>query len=229
LTVSTTVSRSTSRKSDTYHPNPAPSLPSPAVATRTTPAKPTVHPSSNPRPVNASSSSSRRNVVPNPVAMSVSHGGPSADGPRAKPISIPQSNSFPPSQQYPVSPRTSRQTTAVTSSPDPHSHPTPAPGPASALSVYQVAHRYIMPNLAALALEHIMSTITPQSSFALLLATSLWDELHTLIEDFVVERWDDVSASTEFEQCCKEVAAGEWGSDGGKTLMSVFRRLRSPS
>jgi len=39
-----------------------------------------------------------------------------------------------------------------------------------------------MPNLAALALEHIMSTITPQSSFALLLATSSWDELHSLVE-----------------------------------------------
>jgi len=86
-----------------------------------------------------------------------------------------------------------------------------------------------MPHLAALALEHIMSTITPQSSFASLLATSLWEELRSLIEDYVVERWDEVSACMEFEQCCKEVAAGEWGPDGGKTLMSVFRRLRSPA
>jgi len=39
-----------------------------------------------------------------------------------------------------------------------------------------------MPHLAALALEHIMSTITPHSSFALLLATSLWEELRSLIE-----------------------------------------------
>lgn len=53
--------------------------------------------------------------------------------------------------------------------------------------MYQVAHRYSMPGLAALALEHMMSTITPQSSFALLLATSTWDELHTLVEvSFVV-------------------------------------------
>jgi hypothetical protein len=83
-----------------------------------------------------------------------------------------------------------------------------------------------MPHLAALALEHIMSTITPQSSFALLLATSLWEELHGLVEvcfnaiqhiffkalfvqDYVVERWDEVLTSIEFEQCCKEVAAGE--------------------
>jgi len=85
-----------------------------------------------------------------------------------------------------------------------------------------------MPSLAALALDHIMSTITPESAFALLLATSVWDELHTLIQDYVVDNWTEVSESGEFEQCCKEVAAGEWGPEGGKTLMSVFRRLKSP-
>jgi len=86
-----------------------------------------------------------------------------------------------------------------------------------------------MPALATLALEHMMNTITPQSSFALLLATSVWDELRMLVEDYVVDKWEEVSVSDEFEQCCQEVAAGEWGSDGGKTLMSIFRRLRSPN
>ena len=61
-------------------------------------------------------------------------------------------------------------------------HPTPPPQPASALSMYQIAHRYAMPGLGALALEHIVSTITPQSSFPVLLASSTWDELHSLIE-----------------------------------------------
>lgn len=28
-------------------------------------------------------------------------------------------------------------------------------------------------------------------------------------QDFVVEKWDEVSVCPEFEQCCKEVAAGE--------------------
>jgi len=74
-----------------------------------------------------------------------------------------------------------------------------------------------------------MSTITPQSSFPLLLATSVWVELRSLVEDFVVERWDEVSMSDEFEQCCQEVAAGEWGVEGGKTLTALFRRLRSPN
>lgn len=65
---------------------------------------------------------------------------------------------------------------------DPHAHPTAAPAPASALCMYQVAHRYGMPGLASLALEHIVSTITPRSSFAVLLAASTWDELRLLIE-----------------------------------------------
>lgn len=76
----------------------------------------------------------------------------------------------------PLSPRQQR------TRPDPHPHPTPPPPPASALSMYQVAHRYAMPGLAALAMEHIMSTITPQASFAVLLATAAWDELHSLVE-----------------------------------------------
>lgn len=81
-------------------------------------------------------------------------------------------------------PRQQRQRShpSPVSSPDPHPHPTPPPPPASALSMYQIAHRYGMPGLAALAMEHIMSTITPQVSFAALLATAAWDELHSLVE-----------------------------------------------
>ncbi|CAE6449682.1 unnamed protein product [Rhizoctonia solani] len=113
--------------------------------------------------------------------------------------------------------------------PDPHVHPTPAPSPASALAVYQTAHRYELPGLAQLALNHILETITPQRAFALLLATRVWDELHALIEDYVVNTWDEVSRSDEFETCCREIAAGEWGMEGGMTLTELFRRLQSPS
>jgi hypothetical protein len=60
-----------------------------------------------------------------------------------------------------------------------------------------------------LALNHILETITPRRAFALLLATRVWDELHTLIEDYVVNAWDEVSRSEEFETCCREIAAGE--------------------
>jgi hypothetical protein len=101
---------------------------------------------------------------------------------RTKPVPVPvtSTNYSAARPGYPISPRAGRQNQVST--PDPHSHPTPAPRPASALSMYQVAHRYSMPALANLALEHMMITITPQSSFALLLATSLWDELHMLVE-----------------------------------------------
>ena len=64
-----------------------------------------------------------------------------------------------------------------------------------------------------------------------------------------MDKWEEVSVSDEFEQCCQEVASGEyvscgdslrkfltmailpfrWGPEGGKTLMALFRRLRSPS
>ncbi|KAJ7582514.1 hypothetical protein C8J56DRAFT_954961 [Mycena floridula] len=131
------------------------------------------------------------------------------------PLSIPHSTHFSNSQR--------RKT------PDPHFHPTPAPAPCSALSMYHLAHRYAMPALSSLALEHIMSTITPESSFSLLLAASAWEEIHSMVEDYIVEKWDEVGVSDEFERCCQEVASGEWGPEGGTTLMKLFRRLRSPN
>lgn len=175
------VSRSTSN-SDVYHQSSV-SRVSPNVTgtgTRATPSKSTINSSSTPRQTNPSAP---RRAAPstssNPVTMSV---GTSSSIPRAKHVSIAtQSSNLPAATHYPVSPRSNRHP-GNTSSPDPHLHPTATPGPASALSMYQVAHRYSLPNLASLSLEHIMSTITPQSSFALLLATSVWEELYTLVE-----------------------------------------------
>ena len=182
MPVSSAVSGSTSN-SDVYHQNTV-SRVSPNVTsagTRTSPSKSTINSSSTPRQTNPTSS---RRAAPsassNPVTMSISG---SSNIPRAKHISIAtESNNLPAATHYPVSPRSSRHPGNTSSTSDPHPHPTPSPGPASALSMYQVAHRYAMPNLASLSLEYIMSTITPKSSFALLLATSVWDELYTLIE-----------------------------------------------
>ncbi|KAH9482784.1 hypothetical protein JR316_0004884 [Psilocybe cubensis] len=233
LPVSSSISRSTSRKSDTYHPNSVSitnviSSQVSANSSRTNPTKSNPVSSNTSRPLNTSTP--RKPVATSGTNhLSINASGRSSTLSGSKPLTISPSSNFSSTNQYSTSPRSSRKPGVISTSPDPHPHPTPAPRPASALSIYQIAHRYSMPNLATLALEHIMSTISPESSFALLLATSLWDELHSIIEDFVVERWDEVSASLEFEQCCKEVAAGEWGPDGGKTLMSVFRRLRSPS
>lgn len=120
---------------------------------------------------------SSRQPTTTPRRSNVNPAGPASTTSRSKPVPIPVSTSgYSPSSHYPVSPRPAR------SAPDPHPHPTPAPPPASALAMYQIAHRYSMRNLALLALEHIMSTLTPESCFAVLLASYTWDELHSLVE-----------------------------------------------
>ncbi|TDL29223.1 hypothetical protein BD410DRAFT_709231 [Rickenella mellea] len=184
--------------------------------------RPSQGPSTSSRRAPSSSASSSKSTAVN-SASPVTRTGPPPPPPI--PRSQPTSNY---GMAHSLSPRQPRQL-AIPPTPDPHPHPTPAPNPASALCVYQVAHRYQMPGLASLALEHIMNTISPKSSFPLLLASTVWDELHMLVEDYVVEHWDEVSASDDFDKCCQEVAAGEWGLDGGKTLVMLFRRLRSPT
>jgi len=175
LPVSSAVSHSTSAKSETYHPNVSTNMVT-VGSSKPSPSKTTIPP--NPSR-HASSSSGRRTSAPNTsssVTLSVTTG--SSSIPRAKPLPNLAQPNFPSAAHYPVSPRSGRPSLT----PDPHPHPTLVPAPASALAIYQTAHRYVMPHLAALALEHIMSTINPHSSFALLLATSLWEELRSLIE-----------------------------------------------
>lgn len=124
------------------------------------------------------STSRRPAITTGPVIV------PPHSGTKPVPVTLPAST-FPNSSHYPISPHAQRQhlhASSVANTIDPHPHPTQAPLPASALSMYQVAHRYAIPALASLALEHLMTTITPQSSFPLLLATSVWDELRSLVE-----------------------------------------------
>jgi hypothetical protein len=121
---------------------------------------------------------SRRSVVPDSSSITIPVSSPAhtSSGHTTQTISIG-------SPHYANSPQRPRlRTSAAPSSEDPHAHPTSTPPPASALSVYQIAHRYELPGLATLALEHMMVTITPQSCFALLLASVVWDELHSLVE-----------------------------------------------
>ena len=163
------------------------------ASNRAAPRSPTTSKSSRPPP-----SPTRRTTAGPPstapgqtLAVPMSGGSSSSSSPSparsAKSVPMPpplstaaSSPSFPSSPHYPMSPHQRQRTKA--SSTDPHPHPTPSPQPASALAMYQVAHRYGMPGLASLSLEHMMSTITPQSSFALLLASSIWEELHALVE-----------------------------------------------
>jgi hypothetical protein len=156
----------------------------------TTPTSSSVRPS----PVSKSLHSSKTTTASTSTARQLNNTGPrrsatttipstsALSSSQPVPITLSTSN-FPASSHYPISPRTQRpHPSSAANTIDPHLHPTPPPNPASALSMYQVAHRYAMPGLASLALEHMMSTITPQSSFPLLLATSLWDELRLLVE-----------------------------------------------
>ncbi|SPO31875.1 uncharacterized protein UTRI_06712 [Ustilago trichophora] len=111
---------------------------------------------------------------------------------------------------------------------DPHLHPTSHPGPASALSIFKLSHRYHMQDLSRLASLHITATLTPQSAFAMLLATSMYTELHARIKTYVYQHWHLVSHTSEFERCCDEVSVGMWGSDAGKTMRAFVRSLVSP-
>lgn len=165
--------------------------------TSATPTSPTARPQPGSRSVSStkpgSSSAARQTGVPvsrrPPTGNTASTSRVPMTAPHSntKPASITLSTSnFPASSHYPISPHAQRQhfhpSSSVTNTIDPHPHPTPPPQPASALAMYQLAHRYHIPSLAALALDHMMSTITPQSSFPLLLATSVWDELRMLVE-----------------------------------------------
>ena len=161
----------------------------------TTPTSPTSRSQPSAKPISSTKpgfSTSRQVVAPvsrrPPTGSATSTSRVSLTSPHSNtkpaPGSLSTSN-FPASSHYSTSPHTQRQhfhPSSVTNTLDPHPHPTPPPQPASALAMYQVAHRYHIPGLAALALDHMMSTITPQSSFPLLLATSVWDELRGLIE-----------------------------------------------
>ena len=174
----TDVSRSTSRASETFRQSAMT-----AVVNTTTSGTAMVK-------VSPSSSSSAHQRSRRPMSststLPVSVGGsssPSRSKPEPPGLSTNRYATAAPPKHYPISPRTSRsQQPPLISALDPHPHPAPQPPPASALSMYQVAHRYTMPGLADLALEHMMATMTPQSSFSLLLATATWDELHILVQ-----------------------------------------------
>lgn len=124
------------------------------------------------------------------VNLSVPGGAPAPTSPRSNKSPLPPistSGTFPPGAppHFPLSPHTPRKpgrSRPPGSQADPHPHPTQPPPPASALAMYAVAHRYGMPGLSALSLEHMMATIMPERSFALLLASATWDEVHALVE-----------------------------------------------
>lgn len=170
----------------------------PAGNTSRTPIRPQAAQKAGPpvRQPNAgtnTTTTARRSINNNPAINSPSSSMRSPTAVKHMPIPLTISANppvnYPPSppRGYPLSPagrhpRQSSNQNQIISSPDPHLHPTPHPPPASALAMYHVAHRYAMPTLSGLALEHMMNTISPETSFALLLASTAWEELRNLVE-----------------------------------------------
>ncbi|KAL7415644.1 hypothetical protein BDY24DRAFT_265966 [Mrakia frigida] len=112
---------------------------------------------------------------------------------------------------------------------DPHSHPTPPPPPASALAIYHIASRYQLHDLQHLARQHILSRLNLSNAMPFLLASSMYDELHSEIEEWLVGHFEVVKGTEEFGRCFGEVSGGVWGEDGGRVLLSLCGRLESPA
>lgn len=170
--------RSTTRKSEDQDRAPVtqPNPPSGISSARPPSSKATLSASTAGGSARTGNTNARRSTT-NALGVDSTAAGPSTAHARSKPAPVPVSSAgFNAKAHYPASPRVAR------TNPDPHPHPTAPPLPASALAMYQVAHRYSMRSLAVLALEHIMSTLNPDSCFAVLLASYVWDELHSLVE-----------------------------------------------
>jgi BTB/POZ domain len=70
---------------------------------------------------------------------------------------------------------------------DQHAHPCSKAPPASALAMYKLAHRYGQNSLAQLATRHLIGSLTPGNAFSILLATSLYPDVHAGVRDYVCE------------------------------------------
>lgn len=95
------------------------------------------------------------------------------------------------------SPTTPQATAAVRVRPaaDPHAHPAGLIPPASAFSIYALAHRYQLDELSRLAQNHLLAHLKPATSCSLLLASYRFQELHLVVEDYVIEHWEAVQSS----------------------------------
>lgn len=191
---------------------------------------------SSSRGVNASSATTSGSLRPRTSASGVGAGtgggtttgpsSPAAPGSSAGPSGTSKHHTTDEPSRISNSNRNTANTSASRS--DPHPHPCSDPGPASALSIFKLAHRYHLQDLSRLASLHMVATLTPQSAFPMLLATSMYTELHTRIKTYVYQHWHLVSHTDEFERCCDEVSVGMWGSDAGKTMRAFVRSLVSP-
>lgn len=103
---------------------------------------------------------------------------------------------------------------------DPHQHPVKHVPPVSALQLYRASHRYNLPELLRVSLDHIITCLTPGSAMPLLLATQIYPDLYEVVKAFSYDRYEEVVASPDFRRCCLEVGAGQWGEAGGEVSQS---------
>lgn len=99
---------------------------------------------------------------------------------------------------------------------DPHRHPARLDTLPCPLRIYKAANRYILPDLADLALRHIVENLTPQISFPLLLATQLYPEVYAAVKEYCLCNWLDITTSSDFKRCLHDLAAGAWGENVGQ-------------
>ena len=78
-------------------------------------------------------------------------------------------------------------------------------------------------------MTHVLSLLTPHNAIHYLLCTALLPEIQKAIQEYIVQNWNDVSSSPEFEYCCDQVSTGEWGPLAGRALLSLMRQLRHTS
>ncbi|KAJ9095584.1 hypothetical protein QFC21_005455 [Naganishia friedmannii] len=92
--------------------------------------------------------------------------------------------------------------------PDPHEHPVGPVPPASAFATYALAHRYQLDDLARLAQDHLLACLTRHGACSLLMASFRFQELHVLVEDYVIANWEAIQESPAFLETIQEVASG---------------------
>lgn len=115
-----------------------------------------------------------------------------------------------------------RSPTQPSRSTDPHPHPARLDVLPSALQVYKMANRYILPDLADLALRNVVSNLTPATSFPMLLATSLYPDLYASIRTYCLTNYYLVSVCPEFKRCFQDIGLGVWGEAGGEVGCSSW-------
>lgn len=72
--------------------------------------------------------------------------------------------------------------------------------------------------------EHMIGSLDARNATSLYLATYLHEKLSNRILEFIYEAYSEVSATTEYADCFKEVGQGLW-PHGGDALFKLVKTL----